>query len=588
MKQDSVCVIKNNKYEYPTIGELFRPSVCYPEYLYRQDVAQQENHVYGMVRDGLHMCGFDAAHYGTADWNPLGELIKPGERVLIKPNLVLHENLGGYGEECLYTHPSVVAAIIDYVIIALKGSGKIVVGDAPLQECVFDTLLDTSGYRKLIDYYVDKGIDIKIVDFRNTKTYIKDGIHYRQTEEYADHGTIVQMDKISLFADKKKKELKKLRITNYDPRILQQHHNTHKHEYNISSEVLMADVIINMPKPKTHRKAGITGALKNLVGINANKEYLPHHTLGSSKEGGDAYQNRSFWLNIANYLLDQRNIHNHDGGNRTAKKYADAYQKVYQKGSRVSGEKYWEGSWYGNDTIWRTIVDLNRIMLYADKNGTMTDKIQRKSFIVGDMIISGEKEGPLEPSPKEAGVLLFGMNPICVDKVIASLMGFDYADIPSISNKEIYKGKCAFTEYKHIDIVSNEGMWDRKEPEDIRRNAGLMFEPTIGWEDKLGNPKKQSLCERIKNKGCHVAVFGAGKRGISVADYLQSKGVKVDVFCDNDTSKQGKNIWNKVYCIAPEKLDPSYICIITIPGKYNDAVIEQLKQIGVREYCLFN
>jgi len=34
---------------------------------------------------------------------------------------------------------------------------------------------------------------------------------------------------------------------------------------------------------KLHRKAGITCALKNLIGINGNKEYLPHHRLGGSQ-----------------------------------------------------------------------------------------------------------------------------------------------------------------------------------------------------------------------------------------------------------------------------------------------------------------
>ena len=32
----------------------------------------------------------------------------------------------------------------------------------------------------------------------------------------------------------------------------------------------------SLPKLKTHKKAGITCALKNLIGINGNKEYLPH------------------------------------------------------------------------------------------------------------------------------------------------------------------------------------------------------------------------------------------------------------------------------------------------------------------------
>src|SRR5436853_340924 len=47
-----------------------------------------------MVRESLHLLRLDEANYGTAAWNPLGELISPGNRVLIKPNFVLHFNAG--------------------------------------------------------------------------------------------------------------------------------------------------------------------------------------------------------------------------------------------------------------------------------------------------------------------------------------------------------------------------------------------------------------------------------------------------------------------------------------------------------------
>lgn len=57
-------------------------------------------------------------------------MIKPGNFILIKPDLVLHKNQGGHDEECLYTQPSVVSAVIYYIIIALKEERKIVLGDA--------------------------------------------------------------------------------------------------------------------------------------------------------------------------------------------------------------------------------------------------------------------------------------------------------------------------------------------------------------------------------------------------------------------------------------------------------------------------
>jgi hypothetical protein len=53
--------------------------------------------------------------------------------------------------------------------------------------------------------------------------------------------------------------------------------------------VLSADLVVNLPKLKTHKKTGVTLALKNLVGINGDKNWLPHHSQGSVEKGGDEY-----------------------------------------------------------------------------------------------------------------------------------------------------------------------------------------------------------------------------------------------------------------------------------------------------------
>src|SRR6185436_17237787 len=79
------------------------------------------------------------------------------------------------------------------------------------------------------------------------------------------------------------------RVTCYDPRLMAKTHGKGRHRYLVAKDVLDADVVINLPKLKTHKKAGVTCALKNLIGINGNKEYLPHHRLGGSDLGGDCY-----------------------------------------------------------------------------------------------------------------------------------------------------------------------------------------------------------------------------------------------------------------------------------------------------------
>ncbi|HNR95037.1 MAG TPA: DUF362 domain-containing protein, partial [Kiritimatiellia bacterium] len=61
----------------------FYPSESYPELLMRGRSAQV-NAVYDAVRETFHLLGYDASHRGTAAWNPLGWLIRPGETVFIK------------------------------------------------------------------------------------------------------------------------------------------------------------------------------------------------------------------------------------------------------------------------------------------------------------------------------------------------------------------------------------------------------------------------------------------------------------------------------------------------------------------------
>lgn len=464
-----VAIVKTNEYSYPKEGS-FHPSA--------------DNHVYDMVLEGFKMMGLDAANYGTSWWNPLGNLIIPGNTVVLKPNWVMDVNPNGQGVECLYTQPSVVAPIIDYVIKALENKGKIIVGDAPMQECDFDNLMKTSGYDRLKEYYentVPEGISISFVDFRGLKSVVKDGIHYSEVSE--DKGIVVDLKDESEFAGESAKFFDNMRITNYDPAILKQHHNAIKNEYYVSKDILSADVIINIPKPKTHRKAGVTISLKNLVGINARKEYLPHHTNGAKSQGGDEYLKPSVLKKMADYFLDKQNYYS-----QTAKEYGKA--KLMHKGFAICSnlnywfgkDKYMEGSWYGNDTISRTIIDLNKILMYADKNGVMQATKQRKYLIVADMIISGEKEGPVEPSPKNVGIIAMGDNPVTFDETIGNLMGADISRIPTLIHARNCRGSYLLCDKEdEALILSNDERYNNKKATDIIWDSELFYIPTSGW-----------------------------------------------------------------------------------------------------------
>ena len=109
---------------YPPL-EPFDPPERYPELPAGIERTDPANAVYHGVRETLRSLGFDVYRYGTAEWNPLGVLIRPGDRVVVKPNMVRDFHGASLGLDGLVTHGSIVRAILDYVVIALKGEGEI-------------------------------------------------------------------------------------------------------------------------------------------------------------------------------------------------------------------------------------------------------------------------------------------------------------------------------------------------------------------------------------------------------------------------------------------------------------------------------
>ncbi len=482
MNNSLIAIVKNIDYSYPDKTTLFRPSKKYPEYIYN-DISKIENNVYDSVRESFHLLGLDEENYNTHLWNPLGEFIKPGNNVLLKPNMVMHKNLNNAGGNlCLYTQPGVVSAVIDYVIIALKGKGKIIVGDSPMQECDFDFLLNDSGYKLMIDYYQKKNIDIEIIDFRELTSVIEKGFYYSHINEHSK-GVIVNIGENSEFSNIPNEDLEKARISNYDPRILPTHHHDNIHEYYISQYILNADVIINLPKPKSHRKAGMTGALKNFVGANVRKEFLPHHLLGSVMENGDEYPVTSKIHRLQSLCLDRFNIciaekkYNKAIFWRLITGFCGLFRKIVKK------DNYIEGSWYGNHTISKTICDLNKIIVYANKEGILCDNKQRTVFNVADMIVSGEKEGPVHPSPKNVGLIISGFNTVCFDEIVTTIMGFNINKIPTLVNARNVIGKYELIN-KNIQAhtVSNIGEYDKK---DLKNINHFNFSPSSGWKGHI-------------------------------------------------------------------------------------------------------
>lgn len=388
------------------------------------------------------------AGWGYDPDNPFKGLIGPGNKVVIKPNWVMDNNPLGRCIDSLITHTSLIKYMIDFCAKAMEGEGTIVIGDCPLQSCNFSELLKNSRTKEIVELAKERHPGLKIIteDWRLTvikkrKTAAKffydleqsfeDDLDESVTGKYelVDMGTDSFLEEISDYA-------KYFRVTMYKPSLMLAHHRHGKHEYLITKRIFDADLLINLPKVKTHIKAGLTGALKNLVGINGHKEFLPHHIRGSYFSGGDCYCVDNRFSNWADRLYDnwwQRYTKISTARRRI---YAGLYSFLQIMACFSGGGAISAGSWSGNETLWRTIMDLNHILYFGPRS-------PRHVLTIVDGVIAGEGQGPLCPLPKQAGILIGGQNPAYIDAVIAKLMGYNISRIPSVYNA-VYLGKSKF------------------------------------------------------------------------------------------------------------------------------------------------
>ena len=366
------------------------------------------------------LCRTSAALGWGDERGPLGRVVAEGARVLVKPNFVLHANQGGGGIESLVTHPSLVRAAVRAALEA--GAARVTVGDAPVQGCDFGELLTATGLgewsRRLLDA---EPRFAGVHDFRRTTCVFIDGVRVASEDlQPEDRFALFDLANASLL-EPVTDDRASFRVTCYDPRLMASTHAPGRHQYLVAKEVLEADVVINLPKLKTHKKAGITCALKNLIGINGNKEYLPHHRVGGAARGGDCYPGGSLLKRVAEYALDRQNV---SRSRLAGRLWHDVAESLNHIAVRAGDQLGVEGSWSGNDTVWRTGLDLNRILLYGRSDATMGDTVQRRVLHIVDAVIAGQGDGPLSPDPLPLGLVFAGRNAAAVDHVGAQLLGY--------------------------------------------------------------------------------------------------------------------------------------------------------------------
>lgn len=414
----------------------FRPGSAYDE-LAEVKLSGTPNPTYDAVRSLLRLWAGD----GEAD-RPLCRVIEPGMRVTVKPNLVLHTHPAG--EEALrgtVTDGAVLRPILDYVGQALRGQGTIAIAESPVRFTDFRRAVEFVGLDVVLDEIAETwNVDVELIDIRDQAA--ADPADFARTLRIQAlpgdprGGVNIDLGRFSAMDDLGE-SMSRLRSTAaVGENETRKQHRPGKHVYELSRTVLDSDVIISVPKLKTHKKAGMTGAMKNFVGAVIRKEWLPHHRRGAPSVGGDEFAEDvdprlKFREHVKDLRLQTR------FGNWFARPGIWMYQN-WIKGTSIDFLKVRRqspmvnGGWSGNDTCWRMVHDLFRAVLYARADGSLAEQPVRVPLTIVDGLVAGEGDGPLRPHARNAGILAMGYDAPWVDYFMSLTMGLDPTKIPMI------------------------------------------------------------------------------------------------------------------------------------------------------------
>ncbi|HTG44552.1 MAG TPA: DUF362 domain-containing protein, partial [Verrucomicrobiae bacterium] len=416
--------------------------------------------------------------------------IPPAGTIVLKPNWVKEHDERKPGPdqwEHVVTHPAVIEAVSAWVATRLQQGGKIIICDAPQTDSSFRKLAEYCGLEKMIERLRARfpGVEIRLLDLRPEEWEALDGVVVAKKAQQGDPAgsTQVSLGENSEFVQFGGEG--RLYGASYNMAETNERHSGKRHDYLLCRTPMDADVFINLPKLKTHKKVGLTCALKNLVGINANKNWLPHHTEGTPEDGGDQFPRATAkarlehsWMGAAKRVL------------RDSPKLSRLFVPLKKAGRLYFGDTQQvvrSGNWHGNDTCWRMVLDLNKCLFFFKGDGTRRKK-PLKYLAVVDGIVGGEGNGPMAPDAIRSGVILAGTHPAAVDVVAATIMGFDWEKIRLLKNCFSLQG-LSFVSFqaREIEVFSNKAEWSGKLDQ---IEHPLSFRPHFGWVGAIENTRR--------------------------------------------------------------------------------------------------
>ena len=262
--------------------------------MYKVGIETADNYRLDVIKETLRKCFVDI---GMDPVHPLFGIIKPGEKVFIKPNWVASRWRESCPHKdnlyCVITHPSVIEAVADFVNDALQGKGEIIIGDNPSIDADFDELMEFTGIRRLEHKYE---VPVSITDLR--PLVCDDLANYGKRDKMISRpGDITGNVEINLGRESLLYGIDSSRFRGvFDERDeTVASHTGETQLYTFSKSLYDADVYISIPKLKTHQKVGATLNLKGLVGSITNKNQLVHWQIGYPDIHGDEYPSKEAW-----------------------------------------------------------------------------------------------------------------------------------------------------------------------------------------------------------------------------------------------------------------------------------------------------
>ena len=422
-------------------------------------------------------------------WEPLfAQALSPGQVVVIKPNWISHCHKYNETEwQSVITHPALITGVLKMVLKLLCGSGQVVITDGPQTQSSWSKIMARMTPELWIEMGRKASVEVMVLDLRDDEWLTEGDVIVARNKLPGDPqgSTVCDLGTFSEFVNHQPSKGGYFGA-DYNLAETNRAHSNGHHMYKVSRSVMSADVFINLPKMKTHKKAGITCSLKNLVGINTYKNWLPHHMEGTQDEGGDQFPQTSFKSRAE--MIGLKHFRSVLATHERMGRWLVPVKAFGRKFFGDTREVIRSGNWYGNQTIWRMILDLNKILLYANPDGTLRNEeigSRKKYLSIVDAVISGEGNGPEAPDRKETGVLIAGADPLGVDAVCAKLMGFDWTKIPSISNAfRVKHFPISHVIYEDIEVSSSSPKWN-KPLIDFSSTDIFHFKPHFGWADHV-------------------------------------------------------------------------------------------------------